>query len=61
MQLNKETQIILAVGAVAVSGYFVYKSAQGVNDAAVQVGTGIGHGIEAGAIIGAFAFALFLL
>lgn len=56
MNLDKNTQIILAVGAVVVTAYFVNKTAQGINQAEQSVGVGAGLGVFAVLVAVAAAF-----
>jgi len=48
MQLDKSTQIILALGVVAVGGLAVVEFSNGFNNAESSVGTGSGVGLAIG-------------
>ena len=56
--MKKETEIILAVGAVAVALYAAHELAQGANQAEGEAGKGLGEGItDVFALIGLGGFA----
>lgn len=44
MKLDKNTQIILAIGAIAITAYAVHSLAEGANQAEESIGSGIGTG-----------------